>query len=314
MADVIKFLTSSLNGSSVMRGEQMSAMMMHVGYKSECIKLDGENHKSIKGAICVVVKSCEPAILDDLRKQDNDIIYDVVDKFSRKEAPHETMGVAFADGIIATHKQVVDYFSPLFGNAKVAVIPHAYDPRFEIRTAENGFDAFPQRFRLGYLGQSFNHHFKEIADVLPVYDPKTGFEYGGMFTCHYSVRDINTIDALFKPATKASTAAACGANIITTRDPAVVDLIGEDYPFYVDEFTHKEVADTIKRAYKNFDKEMWFDGLDIMAALKRRTSIDRVAEDYIDFLAEFGLEKKKVPEMEKKRAKSKDIEINGVEV
>lgn len=314
MADVIRFLIPSLQGSSVMRGEQMSAMMKHVGYNSECIRLDGENHKSITGAICVIVKSCEPAILDDLRNQDNDVIYDVVDKFSRKEAPHDTMGVAFADGIIATHKQVVDYFSPLFGNAKVAVIPHAYDPRFEVRTAENGFDAFPQRFRLGYLGQAFNHHFKEIADVLPVYDTKTGFEYGGMFTCHYSVRDISTIDGLFKPATKASTAAACGANIITTRDPAVVEILGDDYPFYVDEFSMKATADVIKKAYTNFNKEMWFDGLDMIAALKRRTSIDRVAEDYIDFLAEFGLDKKKVPEAEKRRAKSKNLEVMGVEI
>ena len=45
--DKLRFLTANKYGSSVMRGEQMAAMMKHVGYDSECIRMDGENHKSI---------------------------------------------------------------------------------------------------------------------------------------------------------------------------------------------------------------------------------------------------------------------------
>lgn len=312
--DKLRFLTSEKYGSAIMRGEQMAAMMQHVGYDSVCVHLNGENHRDIAETICIVVKTCEPAIIEDLIKQNNTIIYDVVDKFSRKEAPHQTMGVAFADGVIVTHKVVADYFQPLFASAKVAVIPHQYDPRFEVRTAEQKFEGYPYKFRLAYFGAPFNHHFKEIADVLPIYDTKAGFEYGGLFTCHFNAREPGGIDAMFKPATKVSTAAACGANIITTKEPSIIEMLGEDYPYYIEEWSMKSVGDVIKRAYSEFDKEQWWNARDMMKKVKLRTSIDRVAKDYIDFLVEFGLDRKEIPDMKDKKPKSVDFSTKRVSV
>lgn len=312
--DKLRFLTANKYGSSVMRGEQMAAMMKHVGYDSECIRMDGENHKSITETICIIVKSCEPAIIEELIKQNNTVVYDVVDKFSREESPHQTMGVSFADGVIVTHKLVADYFAPLFASAKVAVIPHQYDPRFEVRTAEQKFDGYPYKFRLAYFGASFNHHFKEISDVLPIYDTRSGFEYGGLFTCHFNAREPGSLDALFKPATKVSSAAACGANIITTKEPAIVEILGENYPYYIEEWNIKAVGEVIKKAYKEFDKETWWDARDMMMAVKKKTCIDVVAKQYIDFLAEFGLDKKEIPDMKDKKAKSVDFVSKRVSV
>ena len=39
---------------------------------------------------------------------------------------------------------------------------------------------------------------------------------------------------LYKPATKVATAAAMRANIITSKEPSAVELLGEDYPYLAD--------------------------------------------------------------------------------
>ena len=51
------------------------------------------------------------------------------------------------------------------------------------------------------------------------------------FNCHLSVREPGR-EFLYKPNCKVSTAAACEANLITTRDLTTVELLGEDYPYY----------------------------------------------------------------------------------
>ena len=91
---------------------------------------------------------------------------------------------------------------------------------------------------------------------------------------------------LYKPNCKVSTAAACAANLITTRDESAVELLGPDYPYYVASAEEADVLAGIEKARATFGGPEWQAGLETMRAVREQTSIDRVIDDYLSFFAE----------------------------
>lgn len=120
------------------------------------------------------------------------------------------------------------------------------------------------------------------------------------YSCHYGVRSPILYDPkgkkviynqwLTKTGGKVSTAAASGANIITSLDPSVRVLIDETYPYSID--TEKEdfidnyeeiCSDMINKAKVTFGKKEWKEGLRIMNDVKEKTSTQVITKSYIDF-------------------------------
>ena len=75
------------------------------------------------------------------------------------------------------------------------------------------------------------------------------------------------------------TAAACEANLITTRDESTVELLGEDYPFYC-EPERGSILAAIDKARALFASAEWRRGLERMRQVRERTALDRVLDDY----------------------------------
>ena len=98
------------------------------------------------------------------------------------------------------------------------------------------------------------------------------------YPCHLSFRDN-----ICKPQTKIAIAAKCKANIIVNRTSgAVVELLGESYPYMCD-FTVESLLDTIKRAKEEYGTSRWKEGLEIMESVLPKVTDEVITKQYIDF-------------------------------
>jgi hypothetical protein len=120
------------------------------------------------------------------------------------------------------------------------------------------------------------------------------------YSCHYAVRSpifFNNLGHVekyeqwvTKTGGKVSTAAASGANIITSLDPSVRVLIDESYPYAIDT-EHPTFLDNYQeictemfiKARETFNTKVWFEGLKILEKVKQRTTTKRIVEDYVNF-------------------------------
>ena len=101
---------------------------------------------------------------------------------------------------------------------------------------------------------------------------------GLRYNCHLSVREPGR-EFLYKPNCKVSTAAACEANLITTRDLTTVELLGEDYPFYC-EPERESILAAIERARATFGTAVWQRGLERMRQVRELTRMESVLDEY----------------------------------
>lgn len=117
------------------------------------------------------------------------------------------------------------------------------------------------------------------------------------YSCHYAVRAPWIADYKFywetKSATKVITAAGSESNIITSLDPAVKVLLNEDYPYAIDTETDhfkincQEVCnEMIRKAKDTYKSKMWYDGLEIMRAVKEKTTCEKITQSYVDLAIE----------------------------
>lgn len=134
-------------------------------------------------------------------------------------------------------------------------------------------------------------------------DLKRSKENPARYSCHYAIRApfAKSVDGKTyknyaqwhtKTGGKVSTAAASGANIITSLDPSVRVLIDENYPYSIDTSTkafkenHDELcAEMALKARNTFGTKTWYDGLKILEDVKERTRTHNIVTEYVDFIS-----------------------------
>jgi hypothetical protein len=110
------------------------------------------------------------------------------------------------------------------------------------------------------------------------------FDEAHRFNCHLSVRQPGR-EFLYKPNNKVSTAAACDAVLISTRDQSAIELLGEDYPYYC-EPDRESVLAAIERARQSLGSATWNAALERVRAVRALTHTDRVLDQYESLLRE----------------------------
>jgi hypothetical protein len=136
--------------------------------------------------------------------------------------------------------------------------------------------------RPAYFGNPINAFLPEpVAARVPLVD--VGLTEGmdalwhrfGSANFHYAVRPADQVGhpTVFKPLTKATTAAVCGAPIMVNRDADdAVALLGGDYPYLVDQIETEAVLEVLDRAASGFGGAEWAFAIDKMGALAARVS------------------------------------------
>lgn len=127
--------------------------------------------------------------------------------------------------------------------------------------------------------------------------PESILSEAALHSCHLSIRDPEgyndsetdgdrKLRYLAKSNIKLSTAAALGANIVTTMDPGCAGLLPPEYP-YLSEPSDRAVLATVERARAEFGGPEWLRGLAIMDQIRERTRIEHIAEEYLTLFRSF---------------------------
>jgi len=270
----IFFLKYYDKGSTAMGADQISAALVERGVESRTVY--PRDLPGIREGLIVAIKTSKIQHLLAARARGNRVILDVQDTvvFKRwiKNKP-------LFDGLIFKNaRQLADFGSP---RQICRVIYHQWDPRY--RPNEVG----PGGFEVGYFGlqRSLPPWGQGLPKDIAFYEDDW-FDNALRFNCHLSLREPGR-DFLYKPNCKVSTAAACLANLVTTRDESALELLGPDYPYYA-EPSADGVAAAIDRARSTVGGPEWRRGLDRLREVREKTSLSRVIDGYLAYFELFG--------------------------
>lgn len=301
-------------GSSILRGVQISNELNNLGIKSKVIN-PHEVPTNEENAIFFWVKNINLNIVKRCRKTSHHI-YDIVDNFIyNKRMVDEAIKSKLLDRIIVNNFSMKLDFSTKYNISldDILVIHHNWDPRIANAIKEN-----QNNLTFGYLGSvaSLSHshnflHYKEIAEQYNIsfHDceigadvtdsiknkikiPSCSWNKNAMseakigFNCHVSIREKDSPLAKYKTSAKVVTASALGHNIITTYEDAVQDILPNEYPFILkntDIESVRKMFDLVKEDY-NSNKLLWNKGLEIISLVKKESTISNIANKYINLI------------------------------
>jgi len=260
----IAFVKYYEKGSTVMGADQVAEGLRARGWDARSIPV--AELAGVRDGILVFIKTSRLDHLLRARARGNRLALDVQDTVVFKR---RIKNAWLYDALIfKNRRQLADFGRP--GKAD-RVIYHQWDPRYTVNQGP------PDRMALGYLGlQRSLALWGDLPEV--EYLDRDYFTEGLRFNCHLSVREPGR-EFLYKPNCKVSTAAAAGANLVTTRDVSTVELLGEDYPFYC-EPERGSILAAIERARSAFGSAEWRRGLERMRRVRELTCMDRVLDEY----------------------------------
>ena len=103
------------------------------------------------------------------------------------------------------------------------------------------------------------------------------------FNCHLSLRVPGPAE-LYQPGVEVANAAACGAVLVTMRDAAAVELLGDDYPFYC-QSDRASIEATIQRAREACGGPQWKEALALLRKAGAASALEKVAEQHREHFA-----------------------------
>ena len=258
-------------GSTVLGAEQMSEALSELGVEGRPIypdELDG-----IRDAHLIFIKTSKLPDVLRARRQENITILDVQDTLCFKR---RLKNRRLFDGVIFRSQKPLDDYGG--GPGHSVNIYLQWNPGYQPNRVSN------EEFRLAYFGDPRSLSlWGELPDV-PCIGEQRFFEEAPNFNCHISIRSTER-DFKYKPTCKISSAAACHANLITTKDEASVEVLGSDYPYYTD-LDLESIRRTIGYARETFGGPVWKSGLEQMEQVKDTHRLETIAKQYVDFISE----------------------------
>ena len=244
--------------SSELRGDQIAAEL-----GVPCLSRMDETQDDV----IVFVKSAYTSDVELAKSRGNVIAYDVLDYFCY--ADRHLPFAHLVDILIVPNSVCEPVYQVMFPSAKQVVIPHNWDSRI-------GGEAKHDKPRLGYIGMSFNAPNTDRNMYSAVVEPKNMVDAASQYNLHLCITKRDDMAKMLKPATKIATASAVGACAIAHLDPSAMELLGEEYPFYV----HTTLDDAIDDAIRSFGGERWARARTIMAKVREKTSPRNIAQLY----------------------------------
>ncbi len=268
----VTFLKYYEKGSTVMGGDQIAAGLADRGWEARSLPISELDR--LEPGILVFIKTSRLDHLLKARARGHRLVLDVQDTVVFKRRIKNRW--LYDALIFKSGRQLRD-----FGRAGSPdrVIHHQWDPRYR-------FNQPPRdRLRVGYLGEPRSMRlWGQIPQVEFVrYDL---FRQARRFNCHLSIRGPGR-EFLYKPNCKVSTAAACGASLITTPDETSVELLGKDYPYYCGAGVDS-IAAAIDLALSTFGSFEWRRSLECLERVRQLTRMERVLDQYESLFVELG--------------------------
>lgn len=137
-------------------------------------------------------------------------------------------------------------------------------------------------FRVACFGASAaGEHFGKLRGV--AFIDSHPLRHAGQFNCHLALCVPGPAE-LYRPGAEVANAAACGAVLVTMRDAAAVELLGDDYPFFCAS-DGSAIAATIQRAREARGKAPWKKALALLREAGAKSTLERVVEQHLEHFA-----------------------------
>jgi hypothetical protein len=257
-------------GSTVLGGHQMTEALRQRGIESRTIY--ATELGPVRDSILVFIKKGRLDHLLAARRRNNITVLDVQDTLCFKR---RLKNKAFFDGIIfRSQKPLDDYGTGDHRSVKIYLQWNASYRLNHVGDAE---------FRLAYIGDPRSFSFWNQLPDVPCVPEVDFFEEARKYNCHISIRTAAR-DVLYKPTCKVSTAAVCGANLITTADEGSLEVLGEDYPFYTDP-DPESIQRTIDYARTCFGGPVWTAALKKLQEVRRSHDLQTIVPQYLGFFS-----------------------------
>jgi hypothetical protein len=206
----------------------------------------------------------------------NEIIIDMVD-FKSENQLH--LFKFFSFGIFTSNEQRKKYMRFFKYPEKCQIIYHHWDKRFkDLKIQEKN------EVKICYFGEKKKCElFGKIKDIefhhIDGLTFKNSINLYLFYNCHYIIKpDIH--EDLIQPMTKLSNAASLNCPVIVSKRPQYIELLGEDYPYYVEKNNLECIEQCINKIKSTFNKEEWNKALYQMEKVKIKTSFESIINDY----------------------------------
>ncbi len=137
-------------------------------------------------------------------------------------------------------------------------------------------------FRVACFGaDAAGGHFGKLRGV--AFIDSHPLRHAGQFNCHLSLRVPGPAE-LYEPGGEVANAAACGAVLVTMRDAAAVELLGEEYPFYCTA-DRAAIEATLQRAREACGGPQWKRALALLREAGEKSTLAKVVEQHLEHFA-----------------------------
>ena len=293
MKDIIFVLSDFKAGTNILRGKKISECLNNMGVKCSCVT---SIPKNVNNSILIFIGNFTGRYsisldgLQKLKSNNNKIILDVVDKLTylnlylEKETPYYYI----LDGIIFPNKFSENHFMQDL-SCKSTTIYHQYDSRltdFPINKSQD--------FGVCYVGVVYQDPYfmnppdwLNITNIEIMPDINNIFKILKEYPIHFSHRSPQIQDYYFKPSTKISIAAATNSVFVTSKDKTVVELLGENYPLYINEDMDKtnKLINHLKLEFVNSNLDSY---IELLKPIKEKLSINSICKEYINFFKQLN--------------------------
>lgn len=137
-------------------------------------------------------------------------------------------------------------------------------------------------FRVACFGASAaGEHFGKLRGV--AFIDSHPLRHASQFNCHLSLRPPGE-EELLSAGGEVANAAACEAVLVTMRDAAAMELLGDDYPFYCTGDA-TAIGAAIARAREACGGPLWQEALARLRAAGEKTALARAVEGHLEHCA-----------------------------
>ncbi len=265
----VVFVHAGAAGEAPPRLAALAAALSGRGRSSRAVA--ASELRGLRGAIAVFVGDTAAGRLLRTRLAGNRIVLDIRDL---PAGPRFPGAARLVDGaIFRSRRQQKDLDRPrwtsrvIYDEPEPGLVPHTVAAG-EFRVA---------CFGVGAAGE----HFGRLRGV--AFIDSHPLRHAGQFNCHLSLRVPGPAE-LYQPGAEVANAAACGAVLVTMRDAAAVELLGEDYPFYCTSDS-AAIEATIERAREACGGPQWKSALALLRKAGAESALDKVVEQHLEHFA-----------------------------
>jgi len=251
----------------------------------------------VKNSLIILVKLRNYTKLRRLTGRNNTLVLDILDTINLLDQPSTIFQKITGTTIKSLFKQVdagifcsdktQQAYQHYFKHPNLCqTIYHHWDSRFN-RSPKPNFDQIKMAYfglpRKAYLADKLSGI--DFHDLRSYNDIKSGLF--DQYNAHYIVKPDKAYYQ-YEPLTKIATAAFAQSPVIAKKDHEQ-ELLTKDYPYYISGMTKHDILSAIDKMQQTYQDKEWHEATAIMEDVYVRTSLQRIAQDYLKFINQFTI-------------------------